>query len=355
MFDPIITINLESVRYNNSILSSLVSPKCQTMAVIKANAYGVGAEKVCDAIDADYFAVARITEAIALKKKFPSKEFVVLSGVLSKAELEIALEYDLVIVIHSTFQLELLEAIGSNQLIQCWLKYDSGMHRLGLNDGDIERILETLLSIDEVEVKGILSHLSSADTDAKVCKQQVSKLVAISNNKKLPISMTNSAGLLRGVRINQQVARLGLALYSISPFTENMEENLRLKQVYKFSAKVISIREHEENEPVGYNRTWISKSKTRIAVVGVGYADGYPRSIEENTPVLINQKRYPIVGRVSMDLLTVDIGFDQSVNLGDEVILLGETLPIELISKLSDRIPYELLTRISSRVVRTYL
>jgi alanine racemase len=325
------------------------------MAVIKANAYGVGAEKVCNAIDADYFAVARISEAIALKKKFPSKEFVVLSGGLSKAELEVALEYDLVIVIHSPFQLELLETIGSNQLIKCWLKYDSGMHRLGLNDGDIEWILETLLSIDEVEIKGILSHLSSADTDLQTCQQQISRLIKISNNKKLPISMTNSAGLLRELPINQHVARFGLALYGISPFAEDMEINLKLKQAYNFSAKVISIRKHEANESVGYNQTWISKSKTRIAVVGVGYADGYPRSITEGTPVLINQQRYPIVGLVSMDLLSVEIGLDSNISIGDEVILWGDNLPIELIAKLSNRIPYELLTGISSRVNRKYL
>jgi alanine racemase len=325
------------------------------MAVIKANAYGVGAEKVCDAIDADYFAVARISDAIALKKKFPSKEFVVLSGVLSKAELEIALEHDLIIVIHSPFQLEFLQTIGSNKLIKYWLKYDSGMHRLGLNDGEIERILEALILIDEVDVKGILSHLSSTDSDGKVCEQQVSRLVAISNNKKLPISMTNSAGLLRGVQINQQVARFGLAIYGVSPFAENMGKDLKLKKAYKFNAKVISIREHEANEPVGYNRTWVSKSKTIIAVVGVGYADGYPRSIVENTPVLINQKRYPIVGRVSMDLLTVEIGFGQSINVGDEVTLWGDGLPIEYISKLANRIPYELLVGISNRVVRKYI
>lgn len=356
MIVPILTVNLGYVRHNYFVLDSYTSKGCEAMPVIKADAYGFGADKICEALDvAKYFAVARLSEGIALKKSFPDKEFVVFSGVFSNQDLKYVLKYSLVIVIHSIFQLKLLKYIPNGKLVHCWLKYDSGMHRLGLNDSEIELALRELPLINGVKVDGVLSHLSSADSDLSVCEQQVAKLFDVSKGKSLNISMTNSAGLLNAVSVNQSVARFGLALYGISPLNDKSPESFNLKCAYKFSSNVISIREHQPNEPVGYNGTWISKCATRIAVVGVGYADGYPRDVAANTPVLINGKRFPVVGRVSMDLLTVDIGISANIEVGDEVVLWGESLPVELISKLSNRIPYELFTGISNRVVRKYL
>lgn len=356
MFNPVLTVNLKHVKHNYTVLKSYLPNDGITMPVIKADAYGFGAYKICEALDdAKYFAVARLSEGIALKERFPNKEFVVFSGIFSNQDLQNVLKYNLIIVIHSVFQLELLKSISYGKMVCCWLKYDSGMHRLGLNSDEIELCIQEISLIKEVKLEGILSHLSSADSDLSICEQQVAKLEDVSKGKGLSISMTNSAGLLNKVSVNQNMARFGLALYGISPFSDKTIKKFNLKTAYRFSSHVISIREHSANEPVGYNGIWTSKKATRIAVIGAGYADGYPRNIAENTPVLIHNQKYPVVGRVSMDLLTVDIGVSADIEIGDEVVLWGEGLPVELVSELSNRIPYELFTGISKRVSRLYV
>lgn len=356
MFEPLLTINLANVNSNKLTLLSKIPSYWQTMAVLKANAYGFGAEQICSVLnDVDSFAVARLSEALDLKKKFPNKEFVVFSGGYSALDFEMALNYDLTMVIHSSFQLDFLKSIKKGNRLSCWVKFDSGMHRLGFDIEALNDCLDSLAHIDEVEVKGIMSHFSSADTCLKTCQEQVDTLMRATEGRNLPISMTNSAGLLNNIKLEQHVARFGLALYGISPFLNQTAQELSLKPVYKFSSYIISIREHQANEPVGYNQSWSSKVKTRIAVIAAGYADGYPRNTQENTPVLINGKMYPIVGNISMDLLTVEIGFDCSVKVGDEAVLWGDGLPLEVISKYSNRIPYDLITGISKRVKRIYI
>jgi len=357
MHEPYLAIDLEVIKNNVDILKSLSPEGTGVIAVIKSDAYGHGSVEICNALDSvDIFAVARLSEGLNLKKSLPSKSIMIFSGVTSYPDLLIAAGYDLIVVIHSLYQVELLQRMPKELTIKCWLKYDSGMHRLGFNDSNLKVAFSMLLDLkSNVNIMGVLSHFSSAD-DFERCEVQKNNLYKVSENLNINISFTNSAAFLHDLVPEQNFARLGISMYGISPFHDRtLTDKYGLKPAQKLIAFVISIREHSSGEPVGYNGTWTSKCDTKLAVVGIGYADGYPRSIKCGTPVLIDGVQYPIVGRVSMDLISVDIGLESGVKEGDEVTLWGGGLPIELIARCAESIPYELLTRVSKRVSRCYI
>lgn len=355
MAEPYLLIDLESIKHNAETLNSAAKGNCELVGVIKADAYGHGALEVCQAVDSiDTFAVARLSEGVALKESGIEKNILVFSGVNTYDDLMVAIKYNLIVVVHTESQLKLLSTIPNGYKLRCWVKYDSGMHRLGLHKDELMRVLSTLELMESVNVDGVLSHYSSADNDCERSLIQLENFDKAVASCEVNTSITNSAALLKGYYKGQSHARIGLSLYGISPFSDKVGAELGLSPSQSLKAFVTSVRRHPKREPVGYDGTWVSNEDTNLAVIGIGYADGYPRSAKNGTPVLINGVEFPLVGRVSMDLISVDIGNHSDVKIGDEVTLWGPELPVERIAKYANLIPYELLTGVSKRVRRYY-
>ncbi len=355
MAEPYLLINLASIRHNAELLKSKANNNCELIGVIKADAYGHGALEVCQVTDSiNIFAVARLSEGVALKLAGVEKSILIFSGVNTHDDLMTAIKFGLIVTIHSESQIELLQELPSESNLHCWVKFDSGMHRLGLHSDELDRALSILSSLHNVKIDGIFSHYSSADNDLERSRLQLNNFDDLVCNRTINTSITNSAGLLQGYFREQSYARVGLSLYGISPFSNKNSSDLGLITSQSLIAFVTSVRRHKKGEPVGYDGVWVSDRDTNLAVVGIGYADGYPRSAKSGTPVLINGVEYPLVGRVSMDLVSIDVGNDSDVKVGDKVTLWGGGLPVEHIAKCADVIPYELLTGVSKRVRRYY-
>ncbi|NRB39279.1 MAG: alanine racemase [Pseudomonadales bacterium] len=324
------------------------------ITVIKANAYGHGALTVAKTLNkSDYFAVARIDEAMQLRDAGITSPIMVLSGILLWADILCCIEHDLDAVIHSK---ELCLAFKKNALpgkIKIWLKVDTGMHRLGLSSHELNDILGFIEQTADIQCLGVLSHLSSADEaqspSNKLQQQRFEK--CLSQHQLQSLSIANSAALLHHKNIHFDYVRPGIMLYGVKPSHE-FEHDVDLKAVMTLKAKILNTREIEAGESVGYNGKWKANQTSHIATISAGYADGYPRHAKDGTPVLINGQFYPLVGRVSMDLITVDITTAPELEAGTEVTLWGEGLPVEVIATHSDTIAYQLLTAVSDRVPR---
>jgi len=330
------------------------APNSKLIAVIKANAYGHGALKVAKILESevDAFAVARLAEGVALREVGIKARIVVLQGFTQVDELVLFQQHGLDAVVHAAYQVELLENSSLTGAITAWLKIDSGMNRLGIHPAEFEALLARLRKCSFVadEIK-FITHFASADDrlDNKTKQQETCFLATISAEVGEK-SAANSAAIIAFPATHYDWNRAGLMLYGASPILNESAGSLGLTPVMSFYARVIAIKPVKKGESVGYGGSWIAARDSLIGVVSAGYGDGYPRNVEMNTPVLINKQRFPLVGRVSMDALTVDLTDCQTVNIGDKVTLWGEDLAIEEIAEKANTISYTLLCGITSRV-----
>lgn len=344
-------INLQALANNYQIIKDY-APSSKVLAVLKANAYGHGLERIAQALpQADAFGVARISEAIALRKAGISQPIVLLEGFFSVDELDLLSEYNLETIIHNQEQLQSIIQATINTAVKVWLKIDTGMHRLGIAPDQFELFYQTLKQSKNVQKNLILiSHLGCADnTKDKTTDSQLAlfeKLIPTDNE----CSLANSAAICAWPNTHYDWVRPGLMLYGVSPMIEPGNEQYALQPVMTLKSSIIAIRKIEKGEPVGYGSTWHSTESTHIAVIAIGYGDGYPRHAENGTPVYVNGRIVPLVGRVSMDMITVDLGINSIDRVGDEATLWGTDLPIEKVAKYATTIPYELLCNISRRV-----
>lgn len=352
-------INLAALNHNLSEVKRF-APDSKVMAVLKANAYGHGLVKIAQNLShADAFAVARIDEALALRAGGLIKPIVLLEGVFRQEDLAIAQASNFQLVIHSEAQLVMLEQTKLTGQVTVWLKLDSGMHRLGIERTQFQGFYERLSALEYVshDIK-LMTHFACADdvNDAKT-KQQMAlffEQVASCNNE---LCLANSAGVVAWPASHCDWVRPGLLLYGVSPMLNKLGREHALKPVMRLITSVIAIRTVKAGETVGYGSAWRAAKDSRIGVVAMGYGDGYPRHAPNGTPVLINGKRYPMAGRVSMDMITVDLSSDieHDVAIGDEVELWGPELPVEEIASHATTIPYELLCNITPRVEYKYI
>ena len=299
------------------------------------------------------FAVARLEEAEEVRRAGLIVPVCVLEGVSSEQDLIRARELGLQLVVHSPYQINLYKNYGSN--VPIWLKIDSGMGRLGFA---IHQFSKALKSLDGLNLIGIISHLSHADdvssnrTDEQL--QIVSKeILPVAKDQKLDFNLANSAGVLGWRKSLSDWIRPGLMLFGVSPFSDYKRRE-DLQPCMTFSAPIIAVKDIKIGQSVGYGGIFTASENTRIAIVAAGYADGYPREIDQGSPVLINGKRFPLVGRVSMDLICVEIKKSR-VEPGDIAILWGDLLPVEEVAMCAKTIPYTLLTGIAKRVGREFL
>lgn len=350
-------INLSACRHNLSVAKQ-AAPDSKCIAIIKANAYGHGMVEIAQVLShADAFAVARIEEAIVLRDAGITTAILLLEGFFSDNELALVQKYKLDSVIHTEEQLQLLKQ-AKGEAITVVVKVDSGMHRLGFYPNDIKNIqqrLEKCTCINQ-PIK-YMTHFSNADDkqDDKTLKQIENFYQSIEGLSINEISLANSAGILGWPQSHATWNRPGIMLYGVSPFINSTASEHNLKPVMTLSSKIISVKKVKKGESIGYGGTYICDKDKTVGIVAIGYGDGYPRHAKTGTPVLVNNKRCSLLGRVSMDMICVDLSEQENANIRDSVILWGEGLPVEEVALCSDTIGYELLCGVTNRVKFEYI
>ncbi|WP_238924437.1 alanine racemase [Candidatus Vesicomyidisocius sp. SY067_SCS001] len=340
----IVSISQSALKHNLLIVKKN-SPNSKIVSMVKANAYGHQINLINPIINhSDLLAVSEISEARKLRK-ITKKPILLLSGVIEDQELQQAIKLNCQIVVHDKTQITTIN--NTKQPINIWIKINTGMHRLGLSTHEYLDFVKLLENNPLINTQCVMSHFACADEINHPMNQSQLFEFKKSTYHTTKRSMANSAAILSNPASHFDYVRPGIMLYGVSPF-EIINNNL--KPVMQLSAPIMSIKTIKTGDSVGYGATWIAKKSTTIATIGIGYGDGYPRHAKNGTPVLINNNLCPLVGRVSMDLICVDIS-NVKASVGDNVILWGtQKLRIETIAKHSNTIAYELLTGVSSRV-----
>lgn len=352
---PVARINVDALKHNLTRVRQEAAGS-KVLAVLKANAYGHGMLQVAEQLQhADAFGVARLDEALALRAGGIVKPIVLLEGFFDADELPQIVASNLQVVVHQQEQVDAIVAAELDAPIRIWLKMDTGMHRLGLPPEQYQAAWQALLqSPNALPGIRLMSHFACADDlQCPDTLEQMQRFAQWSHGLGGEVSLANSAGLLGWPQSHGDWVRPGLMLYGVSPLLGKAGADHGLQPVMTLCSRVIAVRDVAAGETVGYGSAWQAQQSTRLAVVAIGYGDGYPRMVPNGTPVLLHGQRFPIVGRVSMDMLTIDIG-QQAVKPGDEVVLWGQGLPVEEIAALVGTIPYELLCNITPRVDFVY-
>jgi len=349
-------IDLAALRHNLGVVRER-APGRRVMAVIKSQAYGHGMLPVAQALreQVDAFALARIDEAVALREAGIDAPLVVLEGPLTADDLALARRHHLALVIHDPHQLALLQADMRGGALDCWIKFDTGMHRLGFDPAQADGLLEQFRALPWLRLAGLMTHLANADDLADTTTEtQLTRMRAVLPGCGLARSLANSAGILAWPDSHADWVRPGLMLYGASPLAGRDAAALDLRPVMTLSAPLLAVRSVQRGEPVGYGGTWRAPEDLPLGVVGIGYGDGYPRHIGPGAQVLLRGRRLPVVGRVSMDMLMVDLRGLPEARVGDRVTLWGEGLPADEVARWADTIPYTLFCGVTARVARDY-
>lgn len=350
-------IRLGALKHNFDVIRNR-APDAKIMAVIKANAYGHGMVAVAESLpDVDAFAVARVPEAILLRENGINANIVLLAGVLNQDEMQSAIEQNLQPVVHCQEQVELLAACHTGS-VSVWLKFDTGMNRLGFEPRRAAELIERLQGLRSVRELGLMTHLSSADEmEGDTTSQQLAQFEELSADFAGAVSIGNSAGSLgwadaTAVSSGKDGARWirpGIALFGISPFSDSTGPDLGLKPVMQFEARLIAVKPLAKGASVGYKATYKSAADTFLGVISAGYGDGYSRHFRTGTPILINGRIVPLIGNVSMDMIAIDLGADATDQVGDIATLWGDGLPVEEVAPWANAIPYELVCGVMNR------
>jgi alanine racemase len=345
-------IDGQALRSNLEVLRSR-APRARILAVVKANAYGHGLVPVALALGgADAFAVARIEEAMALRGAGVRQPIVLLEGVINGEQLTAAAELQLELVVHDALQLALLEAFRGSHRFTLWLKVDTGMNRLGFRPEDFAAAWSRLeaLSVPPLRLR-VLTHLACADERGHAANaEQLERFDALADHLGVERSIANSAAVLSLPQSHAEWVRPGLALYGLSPFAGQTGGAFGLRPVMTLQSTVIAVRQVRRGEHVGYGATWRAAHDSRVAILAGGYGDGLLRSLPNGAPVLIAGRRAPLAGRVSMDMIAVDVTDLPPVHPGDHAELWGAQLPVEEVAAAAGTVPYELVCGVSQRV-----
>ncbi len=258
--------------------------------------------------------------------------------------------------VHSWEQLAALEQAELPQPIRAWVKFDTGMHRLGVRPEEAEAFLQRLANCKNViQPFNAMTHFSCADElDNPATQEQIALFKALTEGLAGEFALSNSAGVLAWKEAHADWVRPGIMLYGISPFVDRVGADHGLLPVMTLKSTLIAVRRAKAGEKVGYSANWTTPRDTWLGVVAMGYGDGYPRMAPNGTPVLINGRLVPTAGRVSMDMMTVDLGPDAVDKVGDEVTLWGEGLPVEQVANYVGTIPYELITKLTPRILMEF-
>lgn len=346
------TIHLDALRHNLGRVRAL-APRSRVMAVVKADGYGHGLERVARALEgADAFGVASLADAERLRAAGLSQRVVLLSGFDEPGDLPQLRRLGLDTVVHHGTQLAMLEAEGQGTPIRCWLKIDSGMHRLGFPPADAAAVHARLRALPNVDADiTLMTHLASSDEfGGAQTREQIARFADATASLAGARSLSNSAAVLGWPQAHADWVRAGGALYGISVVEGKTGADFGLQPAMTLSSRLIAINRVRGGEKIGYGASWQCPEDMPVGVVALGYGDGYPRHAPPGTPMLVNGARAPIIGRVSMDLITLDLRRAPDARVGDPVVAWGEGLPVEEIAASAGTIGYELVCSITRRV-----
>ena len=363
-------ISKSAIIHNFNVVQQF-APHSKNLAVVKANAYGHGSVVVANILSpyVNAFGVSCIEEALEIRAAGVDKPILLLEGVFSKDEIAVAAENNFWIMISNQQQACWLIDSTISKAINVWLKIDTGMHRLGLIPDDVTEVYTKLYNSKNVNEGIVLAtHFSSADEqdndDTSIQIQRFKQVESslhnhLNNDVNIPRSLANSAAIMAWPDSRLEWNRPGFMLYGNSPLdsdantTANSEAStdtsLALKPAMTMQSEIISIRTIESGESVGYNKVWTAKRQSKIATVAIGYGDGYPQSAQSGTPTLVNGVIAPLAGKVSMDMVTIDVTDISSVSVGDTVILWGDGLSVNEVAKHANTTGYEILARLPNR------
>jgi len=341
----IANIRLDAFRHNYRVAKQMHGGKA--LAVIKADAYGHGAVQCAQAIadEADGFAVACLKEALQLREAGIKAPILLLEGFFETSELPEIVANDLWLVIHAQWQIDRLLAEKLVRSVQVWLKMDSGMHRLGLLPTDYTQAFMRLVGHTNVEKIVLMSHFANADNlDSEHTLQQILIFQqAIKNLAVNEISLANSAAILAWPQAKANWSRPGIMLYGADPL---MALDTKLRPVMQLTSQIISIRPIKKGESIGYGSLFTAQHDTVVGVVACGYADGYPRAASNGTPVAVDGCMTRIIGRVSMDMLFVDLTNIPQAKIGSTVELWGAQVAANDVAKAAGTIAYEIFCNV---------
>jgi alanine racemase len=344
-------INQSAVRHNLSVVRAL-APQSQIVSVVKADAYGHGTQHIWRALqETDLFAVATLGEAGILREGGWQGRLLLLEGFSSTQELEQSRALDAELVVHEQRQLQMLRQQTPAPGQRLWLKIDTGMHRLGFPREDTRELHAELSSAAGPVV--VMTHFAcAAEPENPMTTAQVRAFDESVKGLSAPESLANSAGVLSFPASHRDYVRPGIMLYGISPCNGIRAADIGLRTVMSLTAELIAINDCPAGATVGYGASWRCPQAMRIGVAAIGYGDGYPRHMRNGAPVLVNNRRARLAGRVSMDMISIDLRGHEDARVGDVVTLWSEDLPVEEVAPWADAGPYELICGVTRRVRR---
>ena len=346
-------VNAQALRANLASVRDF-APSAKVMAIVKANAYGHGlAWAARTLMAADAFGVASVEEGIELRNADIAHPVCLLEGCFEPREWTLAAQHRLSPVVHCDTQLEYLEKHYRGAPLTVWIKLDTGMHRLGFAPARFKEVHARLRACSGVGAARAMSHFAAADDVADVATprqmERFSQAVAVGT---VECSLANSAGIVAWPASHREWVRPGIMLYGASPSLGDSADALGLLPVMTLESALISVQQVRKGEGVGYGGEWRCPEDMPIGVVAIGYGDGYSRHLRTGTPVLLNGGRAPLVGRVSMDMITIDLRAHKNARVGDKVVLWGDGLPVEEVARHADTIAYTLLCGVTPRIPR---
>lgn len=334
------------------------APGARIMACVKADAYGHGLCETSRILEpeVDGFAVAFLDEALALRAAGIHKPLLILEGPQCEAELAEAAAANVWTCVCDWRQLEWLERATLPCALHCWLNIDTGMHRLGFLEREASAVMQRLQASGNCAADPVIcTHFARADEEAgNGCALQLARFDRATQDLRAAQSCANSAAILGADTSHREWVRPGYMLYGGSPFADRAPEAFDLRPAMCLSAEVIALRDIPGGDAVGYGGRWVAPRPSRIATVAIGYGDGYPRHAQDGTPVRIDGRRLPLAGRVSMDMLTVDVTDHPAVAIGSRAVLWGDDPGVDEIARWADTIGYELLAALPARARRIY-
>jgi alanine racemase len=343
-----------ALRYNLQQVR-LHAPRARVMAVVKADGYGHGltwvARTLSDNVDA--FGVSSMEEGIQLREAGITHPVCLLEGFFSADELPLLARYKLDPAIHEAGQIKSLEHASPPLRLSVWLKIDTGMHRLGFAPASVPDVLKRLRSASAVAVVRLMSHFARADIPSDPdANSQLDCFLSCIDGLDLESSLANSSGILAWPQSHLDWVRPGIMLYGASPMTQLSAAQMNLKPVMTLQTSLIAVHPRCRGDAIGYGGDWRCPEDMPVGVATIGYGDGYPRHATPGTPVLVNGRRVPLIGRVSMDMITLDLRTQPQAKVGDPVVLWGQGLPIEDVAKNAGTIAYELMCHVTERIPR---
>ncbi len=359
----------QSALENNLRVARRSAPSARIMSVIKADGYGHGLTRVAAALSAaDGFALLDIRDAVQLREAGYRQTLLLLEGAFCAEDMALIAQYELTCVIHSAWQIALLDAYPGNRKLDVWLKINTGMNRLGFSPQQAAQVLEQLRCQRAVRDITLMTHFANAD-EARGIAAPLTLFNDFAAPYRVPRSLANSAALLRYPETQGDWVRPGIMLYGASPFAETSAQQLGLQAAMTLRSRIIAVQELRAGDEIGYGALFRAERAMRVGIVACGYADGYPRQSGRmesealgtprptlggcapgGTPLLVDGQRTQTLGRVSMDMLCADLSALPQADVGSAVTLWGEGLPIEEVARAAGTISYELMCALAARV-----